>query len=63
MASPFEDLVAGGAAHQREVRQKLVTFTEPDCKILVDALQVLREEHLLTEVELGKIDRLIERLS
>ena len=46
-----------------EHAMKLVTFTEPDCKILVEALEVLAEEHLHTEDELGKINRLIGRLS
>jgi hypothetical protein len=63
MASPFEDLVSGGKAEQKEKRQTLVVFTEVDCKLLVFALQVLAEEHGHTAAEQAHIDRLIERLS
>lgn len=62
-ASSHPDPVPEGKAAQAEKRQTLVVFTEVDCKVLVDALQVLSEEHLLTDAERAHVNRLIERLS
>ena len=49
-------------ANPAEITMKLVTFTEPDCKILVEALGVLAGEYPLHD-QMARIDRLIERLS
>lgn len=50
-------------AELESVVQRLAVFTERDCKLIVDALTALAGEHLHTEDELGRINRLIEKLS